>query len=134
MECKCYKGFLDSRGLYDREEDDLGPIYGHQWRHFNATYIDSKTNYKNKGVDQLTSVVNMLKDKEMRESRRIIMNAWNPIQLDEMALPPCHVLSQFVVKNNQLTTLLYQRSGDIGLGIPFNIASYSFDTHIGETL
>ena len=122
--------FLDSRGLYNLEEDDLGPIYGHQWRHFNATYIDSKTNYKNKGVDQLTNVVNMLKDKEIRESRRIIMSAWNPIQLDEMALPPCHVLSQFVVKNNKLTTLLYQRSGDIGLGIPFNIASYSFLTHI----
>ena len=122
--------FLDSRKLYHLVEDDLGPIYGHQWRHYNAGYYNSKTNYDGRGVDQLENVVNMLKDEKERDSRRIILNSWNPQQINEMALPPCHVLSQFIVKNNQLTTLLYQRSGDIGLGIPFNIASYSFLTHI----
>tara|TARA_Y100001970_G_C14248761_1_gene870239 strand:- start:2654 stop:3553 length:900 start_codon:yes stop_codon:yes gene_type:complete len=122
--------FLDSRGLYHLKENDLGPVYGHQWRYYNAPYKTSDDEYINKGIDQLTNVVNMLKDKETRNSRRIILNAWNPEQIDEMALPPCHVLSQFIVKDNKLTTLLYQRSGDIGLGIPFNIASYSFLTHI----
>lgn len=122
--------FLDSRGLYHLKENDLGPVYGHQWRYYNAEYETSMDDYMNKGVDQLQYVINELSNKQSRESRRIIMNSWNPLQLDEMALPPCHVLSQFIVKDNKLTTLLYQRSGDIGLGIPFNIASYSFLTHI----
>jgi thymidylate synthase len=122
--------FLDSRKLWYLDEDDLGPVYGHQWRHYNASYYNTKTKYDGRGVDQLENVVKMLKNEKERESRRIILNAWNPCQIDEMALPPCHVLSQFIVKNNELTTILYQRSGDIGLGIPFNIASYSFLTHI----
>jgi len=124
------RDFLDSRGLYNLAEDDLGPIYGHQWRHYNAKYFNCSTDYNGKGVDQLKNVIEQLSNKETRNSRRIILNAWNPNQLDEMALPPCHVLSQYIVKNNELTTLLYQRSGDVGLGIPFNIASYSFLTHI----
>jgi len=122
--------FLDKRGLHNLKENDLGPIYGHQWRHYAAKYYDSDTDYENKGIDQLQNVIDQLSNKETRNSRRIILNAWNPNQIDEMALPPCHVLSQYIVKNNELTTLLYQRSGDVGLGIPFNIASYSFLTHI----
>jgi len=121
--------FLDSRGLERYKEDDLGPVYGHQWRHFNAPYYTSKFNYKGMGVDQLNNVVTQLKNE--KNSRRIIMSAWNPCQLNDMALPPCHVLSQFhVVDNNKLICTMYQRSADIGLGLPFNIASYSFLTHI----
>jgi len=123
--------FLDSRGLYHRAEGDLGPIYGHQWRSFNAKYKTCHEDYSGQGVDQLSNIVAALKDPEKRNSRRLIMSAWNPLQLDEMALPPCHVLSQFhVTHGNQLTCTMYQRSGDVGLGIPFNIASYSFLTHI----
>jgi len=122
--------FLDSRGLNNLVEDDLGPVYGHQWRHYNAKYYNSNINYEGKGVDQLQNVINQLKKKETRNSRRIILNAWNPIQIDEMALPPCHVMSQYIVKDDELSVLLYQRSGDVGLGIPFNIASYSFLAHI----
>ena len=124
------RDFLNSRGLYHLNENDLGPVYGHQWRHYNAKYYNCNTNYENKGIDQLENVVQALKSNEEKNSRRIILNAWNPNQIDEMALPPCHVLSQYIVKNNKLTTILYQRSGDIGLGIPFNIASYCFLTHL----
>lgn len=123
--------FLDSRNLKDREEDDLGPVYGHQWRHFNAVYSTCNEDYSNKGVDQLMYIINALKDPKERFSRRLIMSSWNPCQLDEMALPPCHVLAQFnVSSNNKLSCALYQRSGDVGLGVPFNIASYSILTHL----
>ncbi len=123
--------FLDSRGLYENEEDDLGPVYGHQWRHFNAEYSNCKADYSNKGVDQLKYIIDNLKDPVNRNSRRLVMSAWNPVQLDEMALPPCHILVQFnVVDNDKLSCSLYQRSGDVGLGVPFNIASYSILTHL----
>lgn len=112
-------------------EGELGPIYGHQWRYFNADYINCNAPYTGKGVDQLSNIINMLKDPNQRTSRRLVMSAWNPCQIDEMALPPCHILCQFHVSNkNRLHCLLYQRSGDIGLGVPFNIASYSFLTHL----
>ena len=112
------KEFLSSRNL-DYEEDDLGPIYGHQWRYFNAEYNNCNTNYNGKGVDQLNNIIKMLKDPVERFSRRIILSAWNPCQIDEMALPPCHVLMQFHVnKNLELSCVLYQRSGDFGLGVP----------------
>ena len=125
------RGFLDSRGLNHLEEDDLGPVYGHQWRHFNATYETCHTDYKNKGVDQLQNIINSLKDPKQHTSRRLVMSAWNPCQINDMALPPCHVLVQFKVRDHKyLSCCLYQRSGDIGLGVPFNIASYSFLTHI----
>lgn len=125
------RDFLDSRRLYDNVEGDLGPVYGHQWRHFNAPYLDCDFDYKGKGVDQLTNIINSLKDEEDKTSRRLVMSAWNPCQLDQMALPPCHVLTQFhVTENNKLTCTLYQRSADVGLGLPFNIASYSFLTHL----
>lgn len=127
--------FLDSRGLNYLKENDLGPVYGHQWRFWNAPYsreLGCSEDYKGKGIDQLQNVIDEInKSKESGEaSRRIIMSAWNPEQLDEMALPPCHVLSQYHLVNNKLSCTLYQRSGDVGLGVPFNIASYSFLTHL----
>jgi thymidylate synthase len=110
-------------------DGDLGPIYGHQWRHFNADYIDCKTDYTNKGIDQLQNVITQLKNPSL--SRRIILSSWNPQQIDQMVLPPCHVFAQFNVSSNkELSCCLYQRSGDVGLGVPFNIASYSFLTHL----
>jgi thymidylate synthase len=123
--------FLDSRGLYYLEEGDLGPIYGFQWRHFNAEYADSTKCYQGEGIDQLEQIIETLKNPETRTSRRMIMTAWNPCQLNYMALPPCHILAQFHVRENKyLSCALYQRSGDVGLGVPFNIASYSLLTHI----
>ena len=123
--------FLDSRGLHNNKEDDLGPVYGHQWRHFNASYTDCHADYSGKGVDQLQDIIDQLKNPETRNSRRLVMSAWNPQQLDEMALPPCHILCQFcVTEGNKLSCSLYQRSGDVGLGVPFNIASYSILTHL----
>ena len=121
--------FLDSRGLTDRAEGDLGPIYGFQWRNFGGDYYGDKS--ARSGVDQLQSVIEALKDPERRTSRRLLISAWNPCQLDEMALPPCHVLMQFhVTHGNLLSCSMYQRSGDVGLGVPFNIASYSMLTHL----
>jgi len=123
--------YLDSLGLINRLENDLGPVYGHQWRHFNAPYFDCDLDYTGEGVDQLKAIVEALKDDEGRKSRRILMSSWNPCQLHEMALPPCHVLSQYhVTEGNKLTCNVYQRSADVGLGLPFNIASYSFLTHL----
>ena len=123
------KEFLESRGLSHYEEGDLGPIYGFQWRHFNAPYKSMNDDYKDTGIDQLQDVINTLKDPERRTSRRMIVSAWNPCQLDEMALPPCHVMFQFnVIDGNKLSCSLYQRSVDCALGQPFNICSYSMLT------
>tara|TARA_Y100000389_G_scaffold64346_1_gene60404 strand:- start:3739 stop:4656 length:918 start_codon:yes stop_codon:yes gene_type:complete len=125
------RSFLDSRGLTNYIEDDCGPIYGFQWRHFNADYKDCNSDYNDCGIDQLNYIISQLKNSETRNSRRLIMSAWNPCQIDQMALPPCHVMCQFnVTNNNKLSCSLYQRSGDVGLGVPFNIASYSFLTHL----
>ena len=130
------KEFMESRGLGHYPEGILGPIYGYQWRHFNAD-ADFKTGKAiydkegNRGIDQLQHIIDALKDPKQRTSRRLIMTAWNPCQLDEMALPPCHVMCQFNVHDgNKLSCALTQRSGDFPVGIPFNIASYSFLTHI----
>jgi thymidylate synthase len=126
--------FLDSRGLQHLKENDLGPVYGHQWRHFNAQYETCDTDYSGKGIDQLKQIIDMLSGKHTTEdkySRRLVISAWNPCQLNEMALPPCHVMFQFYVnQQDELSCSLYQRSGDIGLGVPFNIASYSFLVHL----
>jgi len=118
--------FLDSIGLHDREEGDLGPVYGFQWRHFGAEYTDMHADYSGKGVDQLAEVINRIKTKP--NDRRIIMCAWNPADLNKMALPPCHCLVQFYVADGELSCQLYQRSADMGLGVPFNIASYALLT------
>lgn len=119
------KDFLNSRNL-NYNEGDLGPVYGHQWRFFNASYEDCHKDYNGKGIDQLQNVIDDLKDPDKRYSRRHVISAWNPCQIEEMALPPCHVLFQFhVTRGNKLSCTLYQRSGDVGLGVPFNILSYS---------
>ena len=128
--------FLDSRGLYHLRENDLGPVYGHQWRFWNAPYsrqLGCLEDYRGKGIDQLQNIIDDINESKItgETSRRMIMTAWNPEQIDEMALPPCHVLSQFhITEGNKLSCTLYQRSADMGLGVPFNIASYSFLTHI----
>ncbi|KAK8791962.1 hypothetical protein WA158_005352 [Blastocystis sp. Blastoise] len=120
--------FLDSCGLTEREEGDLGPIYGFQWRHFGADYVDFNHDYSNQGVDQIKHIIETLKHNP--NDRRIILSAWNPAALHLMALPPCHVMCQFYVANGELSCQMYQRSCDMGLGVPFNIASYSLLTHI----
>lgn len=130
-EANSSRDFLDSRGLYDRAQDDLGPVYGFQWRYFNAPYVDCKTDYDRQGIDQLSRIIADLKNPETRASRRHILSAWNPCQIDEMALPPCHMICQFHVRAGKyLSCALFQRSGDVGLGVPFNIASYSMLTHL----
>jgi len=118
--------YLDSIGLTDREVGDLGPVYGFQWRHFGAKYVDMQTDYSGQGVDQLAKIIETIKTRPT--DRRMIMCAWNPADLDKMALPPCHCLVQFYVADGELSCQLYQRSADMGLGVPFNIASYALLT------
>ncbi|XP_078543577.1 thymidylate synthase [Lissotriton helveticus] len=120
--------FLDKQGFTSREEGDLGPVYGFQWRHFGAEYKDMHTDYTGQGVDQLQDVIDTIKTNP--DSRRILMCAWNPKDIPLMALPPCHALCQFYVLNGELSCQLYQRSGDMGLGVPFNIASYALLTYM----
>lgn len=124
--------FLDNLGLTYREEGDLGPVYGFQWRHFGAEYSTMHDDYDGKGVDQLQQVIDKIKTNP--DDRRIIMSAWNPKDLPKMALPPCHALCQFYVAKvggkEELSCQLYQRSADMGLGVPFNIASYALLTHM----
>lgn len=120
------KEFLEKRGLGHREEGDLGPVYGFQWRHFGAKYVDMHTDYTGQGVDQLAECIKKIK--EDPTDRRILLSAWNPADLGEMALPPCHMFCQFYVSNGELSCLMYQRSADMGLGVPFNIASYALLT------
>jgi thymidylate synthase len=137
--------FLDSRGLSHYREGDCGPIYGYQWRHFNAPYtgcdntpsvvVEPSSGQlpqgvdQSRGVDQLQQCIDLIRTDPT--SRRIFMSAWNPCQLQEMCLPPCHVSYQFYVNaNNELSCMMYQRSGDMFLGVPFNIASTAFLVHI----
>lgn len=100
---------------WEDENSDLGPVYGKQWRDFS-------------GVDQIAQVIEQIKTNP--DSRRLIVNAWNVGELDDMALPPCHLLFQFYVTDGKLSCQLYQRSGDFFLGVPYNIASYSLLTHM----
>lgn len=110
------------------EERDLGPIYGFQWRHFNADYKNFDSDYTNQGVDQLKNLVEKLKTDP--NDRRMIVSAWNPIKLKEMALPPCHYSFQITVINGKLNLLWNQRSVDTMLGLPFNITSYALLLHL----
>ncbi|KAM7479319.1 hypothetical protein LguiA_027532 [Lonicera macranthoides] len=113
-------------GLENREEGDLGPIYGFQWRHFAARYTDMHADYMGQGFDQLLDVIDKIKNNP--DDRRIILSAWNPSDLKLMALPPCHMFAQFYVAKGELSCQLYQRSANMGLGVPFNIASYALLT------
>lgn len=97
------------------ENGELGPVYGHQWR--------SWPDYKGGTIDQIKNVVDMIKHNP--DSRRMLVTAWNPAEVDDMALPPCHCLFQFYVADGRLSLQLYQRSADSFLGVPFNIASYA---------
>lgn len=110
------------------EERDLGPIYGFQWRHFNAEYKGYDANYAGQGIDQLKKIIETLKTNP--NDRRMIVNAWNPSMLDEMALPPCHYAFQVTVIDGKLNLLWNQRSVDTMLGLPFNIASYALLLHL----
>lgn len=100
------------------ENGDLGPVYGHQWRSWQTS--DGRT------IDQISEVISLIR--RQPDSRRMMVSAWNPGDIDKMALPPCHVLFQFYVANGKLSCQLYQRSADIFLGVPFNIASYALLT------
>ena len=112
--------WLQERGvtIWDEwadENGELGPVYGYQWRHWRTP--------DGKEVDQITNLIQSLRNKP--DSRRHIVSAWNPADIDRMALPPCHLLFQFYVADGRLSCQMYQRSADLFLGVPFNIASYS---------
>ncbi|MBF0483684.1 MAG: thymidylate synthase [Candidatus Omnitrophica bacterium] len=107
-----------------KENGELGPIYGYQWRKWEKFTQDDKTkNYIKSHVDQITQVIDMIK--KTPDSRRLIVSAWNVADIERMALPPCHAFFQFYVVNGRLDCQLYQRSADIALGVPFNISSYA---------
>jgi thymidylate synthase len=115
--------WLQERGvtIWDEwadERGELGPVYGYQWRHWRTP--------DGREIDQIAQVINNLRQRP--DSRRHIVSAWNPADVDKMALPPCHALFQFYVANGRLSCQMYQRSADLFLGVPFNIASYSLLT------
>ncbi|GMU58748.1 MAG: thymidylate synthase [Myxococcaceae bacterium] len=110
---------------FGRKAGDLGPVYGHQWRNFGATPRPDG-GWEQDGVDQLANVARDLREKPW--SRRLLVSGWNPKEADQVALPPCHTLFQFHVQDDEVSCHLYQRSADIFLGVPFNIASYALLT------
>lgn len=122
--------FLEKKGLGHYERGEIGPGYGFQWRHWGATYEGCRADYSGKGVDQITEAI----DKIMKNptDRRILVSAWNPSAIPQMALPPCHYSFQFFVhtETKELSCMMNQRSADLGLGVPFNVASYALLTHM----
>lgn len=125
------RAFLDQRGLTENKEGDCGPIYGFQWRHFGEKYVDCDTEYKG-GFDQIGYVISQLKQsiKSGKFSRRIVLSGWNPPDLQKMALPPCHILYMWNIYKKKLCGTLVMRSGDLVLGVPFNVASMSILTRL----
>jgi thymidylate synthase len=134
-------GWLNQRGVtiwdewataeqtarFGRSDGDLGPVYGHQWRNFGASPRPDGT-FEPDGVDQLARLVETIRTDPT--SRRLVVTGWNPAEADRVALPPCHTLFQFYVSGGRLSCQLYQRSADVFLGVPFNIASYALLTHM----
>lgn len=112
---------------FGKPEGELGAIYGHQWRNFGATQ-NPDGSYRQDGFDQIAWLVNEIKQNP--NSRRLIVTGWNPHEANQVALPPCHTLFQFFVIDGKLSCQLYQRSADLFLGVPFNIASYALLTHM----
>lgn len=110
---------------FGRKEGDLGPVYGHQWRNFGAT-VQGDGSYAQDGVDQIQGLLDSLTNNPW--SRRHLVTGWNPREANQVALPPCHTLFQFHVQDGELCCQLYQRSADVFLGVPFNIASYALLT------
>ncbi len=110
---------------FGRPAGDLGPVYGHQWRNYGASKLPDGT-YAKDGVDQIRWVLDEIRRNP--NSRRLIVTGWNPEEQGQVALPPCHTLFQFYVQDGELSCQLYQRSADVFLGVPFNIASYSLLT------
>lgn len=118
---------------FGRKAGDLGPVYGHQWRNFGAQEIysdmsETGTEYASGGVDQIAQIVDLLR--ENPNSRRILLTGWNPKEALNVAIPPCHTITQFYVADGKLSAKMYQRSADVFLGVPFNIASYALLTHM----
>ncbi len=123
--------FLDKLGFHNYAEGEGGPIYGHQFRHFGGSWKIDESGHRTwieGGVDQVDEVLHLLR--EDPNSRRILINLWNPCDLDKMALPPCHMIYQFRVYNGKLSCSMYQRSCDTFLGLPFNICSTALMTYI----
>ena len=112
---------------FGRAAGDLGPVYGHQWRNFGATPLPDG-GYASDGVDQIARILQQIRANP--SSRRLLVTGWNPREADLVALPPCHTLFQLYVQDGELSCQLYQRSGDVFLGVPFNIASYALLTRM----
>jgi thymidylate synthase len=112
---------------FGRSAGDLGPVYGHQWRNFGATRLPDGS-YAKDGIDQIARLLEQIRTNP--QSRRLLVTGWNPREADEVALPPCHTLFQLYVQDGELSCQLYQRSGDVFLGVPFNIASYALLTQM----
>lgn len=118
------KEFTPIWNAWADEHGELGPVYGYQWRRWEKFVLDeSAGKYRKEHIDQIRRAIDMIKSNP--SSRRIIVSAWNVADIDRMALPPCHAFFQFCVVNGRLDCQLYQRSADVALGVPFNIASYA---------